>query len=71
MHPIRSLLLPLLLVFSAFAHAQAVPAPTLAAKAWLLSVATPRARSDKRPIKRIFKLVCILLPRLLISNALI
>jgi D-alanyl-D-alanine carboxypeptidase (penicillin-binding protein 5/6) len=36
MHPIRSLFLSLLLFVTAFAHAQAVPAPTLAAKAWLL-----------------------------------
>ena len=37
MSPIRSLCLSLLvLLFSTFAHAQAVPAPTLAAKAWLL-----------------------------------
>jgi serine-type D-Ala-D-Ala carboxypeptidase (penicillin-binding protein 5/6) len=37
MSPIRSLSLFLLaLLFSSFAHAQAVPPPTLAAKAWLL-----------------------------------
>ena len=37
MHPIRSLLISLFaLTFAAVAHAQTVPAPTLAAKAWLL-----------------------------------
>lgn len=37
MSPIRTLCLSLLaLLFSAFAHAQTVPSPTLAAKAWLL-----------------------------------
>ena len=37
MHPIRSFLIALsALLFAAVAHAQSVPAPTLAAKAWLL-----------------------------------